>query len=128
MLQAAVDYAPRAKRGAAAELVFLFTLITRVEAACLFAISAAAIYALTQPFESRHPLLFLLAVLGTMFGTLDAEHAGFITLGRNAMLTDGAKEFAKGLTGLWAVTATLLWAGFWGSRAKAKAVAKAKLE
>ena len=128
MLQAAVDYAPRAKRGAAAELVFFFTLITRVEAACLFAISAAAIYALTQPFESRHPLLFLLAVLGTMLGTMDAEHAGFITLGRNAMLTDGAKEFAKGLTGLWAVTATLLWAGFWGSHAKAKAVAKAKLE
>ena len=57
--------------------------------------------------------------------SLDENRDGAVGEGPDSLVW---KEFAKGLTGLWAVTATLLWAGFWGSRAKAKAVAKAKLE
>ena len=123
ILSAGIKSVSKSKQAAAAELVFSFSVATRVEAGLLMGLALGSLYAMSVPFEQRHVAMGVILPIAVFPALVDAGHAGLVPFGANAFLTEAGKAFASGLLAVWAVVLGCLSFGFVGSRAAAKAKA-----
>ena len=98
-----------------AELFFVLTLATRIEAALLGSLGAAALFAITLPLRERKTINLACALFGTFAFLIDGNHAGLIPFGRNGMVPLSARGPSIGLTAIQFLVATFNWYGFVGS-------------
>lgn len=105
-----------------AHMLWFASLIIRIEGALFGAIGLGAFYALTLPFEQRHPALLLVALATAFAGVIDGHTAGFWRFGSHiddsatpASALGASTALAIGMP----VVSICNWIGFFGSRAAA---------
>ena len=119
-LFSAVSTGPKAP--AAANMLYIMTLTSRLESACFIGMGMAAAWTLTLPFESRYPALFVFGMVGIIAMSVSLNHYGVLPFfGNNPFITDTGRDDALNIIILWTLTHAGLWTGFFGSRAAAQA-------
>merc|ERR1711937_1086677 len=114
--------------GAAKNLIFGLGLAGRIEAGMFLAIFATGIYTMAcVPFEQRHPVHFMFAMVAIMAFCIDGNTAGIVPFGTSRWVTGEAKAGAVALMGVWSVIASCNVAAFMLCRsAAAKLTSKKK--
>lgn len=112
MLDAALDAAPKEKKTAASDYVFLLLFEQRQGSLAFIAVVAGVIYGLTSTLVERNALHLVLGVMAVLFMLVNANHAGIGFLGRHPRVSRHGRNVGIVFAPFWAVTATLNWLAF----------------
>lgn len=126
LVKGALDRAPRDKKEGLANLLFVWSFASRIEACYFLSMIGGSAYTLAMvKYENMHPVLFLMFVFGFFAMCVDANHADWLGYGKNDMVTDAAKAGGAAFTIFWIITLPLLGGGFVGSYLESGKVKKA---
>ncbi len=116
MLDAALEAAPKEKKRAAEDYVFLLLFEQRQGAIGFTAVAAGAVYglALLNLFE-RNPLHFVFGVVAVLMMLVNANHAGIPFLGHHPKVSPIGRNVGIVFTPFWLVVAVLNWLAFYYS-------------
>lgn len=107
MLDAAVDAAPIAKKGAASDYVFLMLFEQRQGSLAFLSVIVGVIYGLTLTLVERNPLHLVLGVMAVLFMLVNLNHAGIPFLGHHPRVTRHGRNVGIVFGPYWAIAAAL---------------------
>jgi len=107
MLDAALLAAPKEKKTAAEDYLFVMLFEQRQGALAFLSIIAGAVYGMQLPLEDRAVLHLLLLVMSALFMLVNANHAGIPFLGKHPRVSRHGRNVGIVFAGFW-LTATVL--------------------
>ncbi len=107
MLDAALASAPKEKKTAAEDYIFLILFEQRQGSLAFLSVIAGIIYGLSLPLKERAVLHLVLLVLSILFMLVNANHAGIPFLGNHPKVSRNGRNVGIVFTGFW-LAATIL--------------------
>lgn len=112
MLNAASDAAPKGKKQAGEDYLFLLMFEQRQGAICFTAAAAGALYGLTLGLVDRDALHFIFGIIAVLMMLVNANQAGLPFFGNHPKVSVNGKHVGLMFTPFWAIAAALNWFGF----------------
>lgn len=112
MLDAALSAAPKAKRTAAEDYIFVMLFEGRQGSLAFLSVIAGAVYAMQLPLDDRAVLHLLLLVMSVMFMLVNANHAGIPFLGKHPKVSRNGRNVGIVLSVIWLASSVLNYLAF----------------
>jgi hypothetical protein len=112
MLDAALSAAPKAKRTAAEDYIFVMLFEERQGSLAFLSVIAGAVYAMQLPLDDRAVLHLLLLVMSVMFMLVNANHAGIPFLGKHPKVSRNGRNVGIVLSVFWLAASVLNYLAF----------------
>jgi hypothetical protein len=112
MLDAAISAAPKAKRTAAEDYIFVMLFEERQGSLAFLSVIAGAVYAMQLPLDDRAVLHLLLLVMSVMFMLVNANHAGIPFLGKHPKVSRNGRNVGIVLSVIWLASSVLNYLAF----------------
>jgi len=112
MLDAALIAAPKEKKTAAEDYVFVLLFEQRQGALAFLSIIAGAVYGMQLPLEDRAVLHFVLLVMSVLFMLVNANHAGIPFLGKHPKVSRNGRNVGIVFSVFWLVASVLNYLAF----------------
>jgi hypothetical protein len=112
MLDAALLAAPKEKKTAAEDYIFILLFEQRQGALAFLSIIAGAVYGMQLPQEDRAVLHLVLLVMSVFFTLVNANHAGIPFLGRHPKVSRNGRNVGIVFSVFWLVASALNYLAF----------------
>lgn len=112
MLDAALSAAPKAKRTAAEDYIFVMLFEQRQGSLAFLSVTAGAVYGMQLPLDDRAVLHLLLLVMSVMFMLVNANHAGIPFLGKHPKVSRNGRNVGIVLSVFWLAASVLNYLAF----------------
>jgi len=112
MLDAAISAAPKAKRTAAEDYIFVMLFEERQGSLAFLSITAGVVYGMQLPLDDRAVLHLLLLVMSVMFMLVNANHAGIPFLGKHPKVSRNGRNVGIVLSVFWLAASVLNYLAF----------------
>ncbi|MEQ8238741.1 MAG: hypothetical protein RIA69_05985 [Cyclobacteriaceae bacterium] len=112
MLDAALSAAPREKKTAAEDYLFVLLFEQRQGALAFIAIIVGAVYGMQLPIEDRAVLHLLLLAMSVLFMLVNANHAGIPFLGKHPKVSRNGRNVGIVFSAFWLGASVLNYLAF----------------
>lgn len=112
MLDAALLAAPKEKKTAAADYIFVLLFEQRQGALAFLSVIAGAVYGMQLPLEDRAVLHLLLLVMSVLFMLVNANHAGIPFLGKHPKVSRNGRNVGIVFSVFWLAASVLNYLAF----------------
>jgi hypothetical protein len=112
MLDAALSAAPKEKKTAAEDYIFILLFEQRQGALAFLSVIAGAVYGMQLPLEDRAVLHFLLLVMSVLFMLVNANHAGIPFLGNHPKVSRNGRNVGIVFSFFWLLASVLNYLAF----------------
>jgi len=112
MLDAALLAAPKEKKTAAEDYIFVLLFEQRQGALAFLSVIAGAVYGLQLPLEDRAVLHLLLLVMSVLFMLVNANHAGIPFLGKHPKVSRNGRNVGVVFSVFWLAASVLNYLAF----------------
>ncbi len=112
MLDAALTAAPKEKKTAAEDYLFVMLFEQRQGALAFISIIVGAVYSMQLPLEDRAVLHLVLLVMSVFFTLVNANHAGIPFLGKHPKVSRNGRNVGIVFSVFWLVASVLNYLAF----------------
>jgi len=112
MLDAALMAAPKEKKTASEDYIFVLLFEQRQGALAFLSVIAGAVYAMQLPLEDRAVLHLLLLVMSVLFMLVNANHAGIPFLGKHPKVSRNGRNVGIVFSAFWLAASVLNYLAF----------------
>lgn len=112
MLDAALLAAPKEKKTAAEDYIFVLLFEQRQGALAFISVIAGVIYGLQIPLEDRAVLHFVMLVMSVLFMLVNANHAGIPFLGKHPKISRNGRNVGIVFSVFWLIASILNYLAF----------------
>ncbi|HKK40508.1 MAG TPA: hypothetical protein VJ949_13890 [Cryomorphaceae bacterium] len=112
MLEAALSAAPKEKKTAAEDYIFVLLFEQRQGALAFLSVIAGAVYGMQLPLEDRAVLHLLLLVMSVLFMLVNANHAGISFLGHHPKISRNGRNVGIVFSFFWLASSVLNYLAF----------------
>lgn len=112
MLDAALMAAPKEKKTAAEDYIFVLLFEQRQGALAFLSVIAGAVYSMQLPLEDRAVLHLLLLVMSVLFTLVNANHAGIPFLGKHPKVSRNGRNVGIVFSVFWLTASVLNYLAF----------------
>ena len=112
MLDAALLAAPKEKKTAAEDYIFVLLFEQRQGALAFLSIIVGAVYGMQLPLEDRAVLHLVLLVMSVLFMLVNANHAGIPFLGKHPKVSRNGRNVGIVFSVFWLVASVLNYLAF----------------
>ena len=112
MLDAALEAAPKDKKTAAEDYIFILLFEQRQDSLALWAVFAGAIYGMMSPLADRNILHLMLLVMSVLFLLVNANQAGIPFFGKHPKVSHNGRNVGIAFSVFWLAASVLNYLAF----------------